>query len=417
MVLASWAVYTRARQEARQIFDLQLRRMAAALPEQGFGAHVVPPSVHDVIADDAIVVRIWDRAGTRLYASREQSPAPQIAIAGFSTIATFDGYWRVYSTTVNDNIIQVAQPVTVREKLATSLALHTMLPLIALFPAVFALVWITVGRSVKPLNDIATEVAARSAGALEPLTARNVPSEVQPLVSALNSLLTRLEGALRTLRSFIADAAHGLRSPLTVIVLQTQLAERAQTAEQRTAAFAAVRRGIERAKRLIDQLLTLARVEPETGARVPERLDLGDAVREVISEYAAMAEVRGVDLGLAATPTMPVLAVGASLRVLLGNLVDNAIRYTPSGGTVDVVVFAEGPHACVAINDTGPGISAAERQRVFDPFYRHDGGSSVGSGLGLAIVLALARQHGAAVRLDDGENGRGLKVAVRFPRF
>ena len=413
--VASWAVYTRARSEAREIFDLQLQRMAAAFPEKGFGVNVVPPSYKGAASDDVMVVQIWDRNGKRLYISHEGSDAPQVAILGFSTIAASDGYWRVYSTILHDNIVQVAQPVGVREELAASLAARTMLPIVVLFPALIALVWITVGRSLRPLNEIAAEVAGRSANTLEPLSDRQVPTEVRPLVAALNGLFVRLESALRMQRSFIADAAHELRTPLTAVQLQTQLAERARTDEERAAAFAKLKGGAERATHLVRQLLTLARAEPEALTQAPERVNLTAVARQVISEQASTAEAHGVDLGLSGDASVPVMGHFDSLQVLLGNLVDNAVRYTPPGGTVDVETRIQDSHACLVVSDTGPGISVAERQRVFDRFYRHDGGATAGSGLGLSIVRKLAQRHGASLTLGDGHDGRGLKVTVHFP--
>lgn len=414
-IVASWAVYARARVEAREIFDFQLQRMAMAFPEEGFGAHIVPPSYQGAASDDVIVVQIWDQNGARLYISREGSEAPRIAILGFSTIAASDGYWRVYSNVVRNNIVQVAQPISVREQLAASLALRTMLPLVVLFPILMALIWITVGRSLKPLNEIAAELGARSADALAPLPERQVPIEVMPLVSALNALFVRLQDALRTQRSFIADAAHELRTPLTAVTLQTQLAERAQTDEERAAAFAELKGGTARAAHLVKQLLTLTRAQPEAMTQPFERVNLTDVARQVVSEQASIAEAHGVDLGLSGVPAVPVTGDFESLHVLLGNLVDNAIRYTPSGGTVDVETRMDDAHACLVVNDTGRGIPPAQRTRVLDRFYRQDGEATTGSGLGLAIVRKLSQRHRASLSLDDGRDGRGLKVTLRFP--
>lgn len=414
MAIGSWAVYSRARAQAREIFDFQLQQMVGAFPGEGFSRRSLQGAA-DPHPD--VVVRIWDQEGNEIYSSDAESRAPRAVTPGFASITGPEGNWRIYTTTVRNNTVQVAQSTRVREALATDMALRAMLPLVALFPALIALVWITVGRGLRPLDEIAAALRARSAISPEPLTDRPVPDEVRPLVTALNDLLTRLEQAVRLQRSFIADAAHELRTPLTAVMLQLQLAERAQSDQARQAALARLKGGLERATHLVKQLLELARAEPEgsSHALALEPVSLSGVVREVLAEQASMAEAKGIDLGTSGETDVTVHGHGDSLRVLLGNLVDNAIRYTPRGGTIDVDALLQDGHPCLVVRDTGRGIPAAERERVFDRFYRHDDGSTTGSGLGLAIVQKLAERHQARVILEDGPGGTGLSVTVRFP--
>ena len=413
-LIAAFAVYTRTRVEAEEIFDYQLQVMAASFPNEGLGAATAPPN-DDADPGDIVVVQIWNQSGAQVYFSRPGSPVLQRVELGFSTVKTPRGDWRVFNTLVGGNFVQVSQPMRAREELAAGLALRTMLPLLILLPVLIGLIWITVGRGLKPLDEIAAALNRRSGDALEPLPRDRVPDEVQPLIAALNDLLTRLGGALDVQRSFIADAAHELRTPLTAVRLQIQLAERAATDSERAAAFAQLKGGAERASRLVQQLLTLARNEPDATGREQATVDLTAIAREVVAEHATAAEATGLDLGLSAD--MPVFATGdaEALRTMLGNLVDNAVKYTPPGGVVDVAVTTGDGRASWVITDTGSGIPVAERERVFDRFYRLEAAGVTGSGLGLAIVQRVAQQHRAAVELAAGTGGRGLRVTVRFP--
>ncbi len=410
--IGSWAVYSRARAQAREIFDFQLQQMVSAFPGEGFGRRVI--QAYDDEHPD-VVVRIWDQSGNEIYSSDKDSVAPLAHAPGFTSIAGDNGNWRIYTATVRNNTVQVAQSTRVREELATDMALRAMLPLVALFPALIALVWITIGRGLRPLDELAAEMRARSATSPDPLPDRPVPDEVRPLVLALNELLNRLEQAMRVQRSFIADAAHELRTPLTAVMLQLQLAERAQSEQARSAALSRLKGGLDRATHLVKQLLALARAEPEGISQPLEPVNLADVVRSVVAEQASIAEAKDIDLGMSGESDVVVMGHANSLRVLLGNLVDNAIRYTPSPGTIDVEALVRDGGPCLVVRDTGCGIPPEERRRVFDRFYRHDDGSTTGSGLGLAIVEKLAQRHKATVSLSDGANGKGLTVTVRFP--
>jgi two-component system, OmpR family, sensor kinase len=251
------------------------------------------------------------------------------------------------------------------------------------------------------------------------LPAGNLPGEVQPLVGALNDLLGRLGAALERERGFMADAAHELRTPLTALYLQMGALARATTEAERADAMEKLSAGVQRAIRLVEQLLSLARQEPRAEV-VRRRVRFDDLAREVVAEMVPLADARKIDLGISASQPAYVLGDPEALRTLVRNLVDNAVRYTPVGGTVDVSVQeSDGPgnsHGTILrVVDTGPGIPADERQRVFDRFYRPPGTSPPGSGLGMAIVKAIADAHAASISLDNGPNGPGLAVSVSFP--
>jgi two-component system OmpR family sensor kinase/two-component system sensor histidine kinase QseC len=258
-------------------------------------------------------------------------------------------------------------------------------------------------------------VRSRDARSLSPLETGDLPDELAPLARALNALLARLGSSLDSQRAFVADAAHELRSPLTALKLQLRLLRNATDEAERSSALAAVAAGIERATRLIEQLLTLARSEPGAPTVALEKVDLGEVARETLAAMHPFAHDRGSELVLDAERPVLVQGERAALAALLRNLVDNAIRYGPHGGRVDVAVWEESGAAFLRVDDAGPGIPADERARVFDRFFRRAGAGEEGSGLGLAIVKGVADRHGAELALDTSPAG-GLRVTVRLPR-
>jgi signal transduction histidine kinase len=251
---------------------------------------------------------------------------------------------------------------------------------------------------------------------LQPLPESDLPEEVQPLVHALNDLLGRLGRAMATQRGFIADAAHELRTPLTAVQLQLELARWATTPEEREAAFEDLQRGVSRAIHLVGQLLTLAREDPDVSERPLQPTDLSEIARLAVAEQTPLAIARQVDVGVSEAALSVIQGDPEALRVMLSNLIDNAIRYSPAGGRVDVSVTQRDHRALLTVQDAGPGIPVADRGRVFDRFFR--GGNDLdvpGSGLGLAIVKGIADRHRATIQMDAGPAGRGLSVSVFFP--
>ncbi|TAK67035.1 MAG: HAMP domain-containing protein [Betaproteobacteria bacterium] len=414
VVAAGTRIYTQTLDEANELFDYHLKQMAASFPNDSFGP--LPPSRSGgPEAEEGLVVQIWDRDGLQLYFSRPGSKLPQRAELGFSTVETPRGSWRVYSALEQNNVVQVAQPMSVRQNLAAGMALRALLPLLLLLPVLGLLIWLTVGRGLRPLDQMAMALGRRTPGSLDALPQDGLPVEIGPLVQALNDLLARLSRALESQKAFVADAAHELRTPLTAVQLQIQLAERAKTDEERQAAFAQLKQGQARAAHLVQQLLTLARQEPGVAAQPHSAADLAKVVRLVVSEYAPLAAERNIDLGISHEEQATISGDFEALRVMLGNLIDNAIRYTPPGGTVDVALRLGEGSAVMEISDTGPGIPEEDRQRVFDRFYRREATHISGSGLGLAIVRNIADRHRAGILLQSREPGPGLRVCVTFP--
>jgi two-component system OmpR family sensor kinase len=419
IAVAAVATYLRARDEAADLFDYQLKQMAASLT----GAPLTGAPPGSPSGADALIVQVWDRNGVDVYLSQPGEALPRGGEPGFDTVRTGSGEWRVYSALAGTRIVQVAQPMRARRELATSMALRSVVPLLAMVPFLAILLWFGIARGLRPLDEVATALGERSAGALLPVPAAGLPVEVAPLVHALNALLGRLGHALGAQRAFIADAAHELRTPLTAVHLQAQLAERATTEAERSAAHAELRAGVERANRLVMQLLTLAREEPGVSERPFAPVNLAELARQVLAEIAPIAAARAIDLGMDESPASPSPAIvdgdAASLRTMISNLVDNAVRHTPSGGRVDVAVRRDGDDVRLTVRDCGPGVPASERERVFDRFYRLGGHTDAqGSGLGLAIVRRIVERHAASISLGPGlasPMGEGLEVSVRIP--
>jgi two-component system OmpR family sensor kinase/two-component system sensor histidine kinase QseC len=402
--------------ETEALFDYQLRQMALSLRDQG----EIAPDQARAFADEQLdfVVQIWTVDGRSIYASRPHTDLPARALIGLADVRVGSQTWRTFSVATHQRVIQVAQPLQIREQLAAQAAWRSVTPLLLLAPVLALVVWWVAALTLRPLREVAADVRQRDGQSLEPLPTRGLPEEVSPLVSALNALLQRLSQSLDTQRAFVSDAAHELRSPLTALKLQLQLLRRAGDDASRGEAVAALGAGIERAVRLVEQLLALARSESGAPPGAMEELDLGEVARLAIGETVPLSLARGIEIELFADAPVSMRGDRQALVVLVRNLVDNAVRYAPEGSRVEVRVGAErggqGGVALLQVDDGGNGIPSAERERVFDRFYRRAGGNEDGTGLGLAIVRGVAERHGARVAMADSPLG-GLRVEVRFP--
>ncbi len=412
-LLAGTLTYRRVLAETSTLFDYQLRQMALSLRTQVSMAPrlELPPDQ----LDTDFVIQIWDLFGTRVYLSRPGLPMINQTALGYADVNVRGEPWRTYGLQTVDGVIQIAQPQRVREQLAGGAALRVVIPLLLLLPVLGAAIVGVVRSGLLPLQRIAFEVQRRGVHSLTPIAVTSLPREVAPLVLELNRLLIRLHSAFEAQRAFIADAAHELRSPLTAVRLDLQLLDRAPDEAARLEARSNLGAAVERAIHLVEQLLTLARNEPrdEGGELSPVLLE--DAASEGVADTHALALARGIDLGLDAEPNVRIMGDRDALRTLVRNLVDNSVRYTPAGGRVQVRTAKTAQGAVLEVSDSGPGIGAADRERVFDRFYRRVGAPEGGSGLGLAIVKAIADRHGARVSLADAPGG-GLKVAIDFAR-
>jgi two-component system OmpR family sensor kinase/two-component system sensor histidine kinase QseC len=409
-ILAGTLTYRRVLAETSLLFDYQLRQMALSLRGQVSMAPrlELPPDE----ADADFVIQIWDLYGARIYLSRPGLPLINQTALGYADIVVGGKPWRTYGLQTLDGVIQIAQPVRVREAFARAAALRVIAPLLLLLPLLIAAVIGVVSNGLWPLKRVAREVQRRDVHSLAPIAVADLPQEIAPLAQELNRLLARLDAAFQAQRAFVADAAHELRSPLTAVSLELQLLDRAPDAAARATARERLGAAVERAIHLLEQLLDLARNEPRDQPHELTEVLLEPAAAQGVADSHALALSRRIELSLESEPVR-VLGNPEALRTLVRNLVDNAVRYTPPGGRVRVRIRAEGG-GVLEVSDSGPGIPPEERARVFDRFHRRRGSPEGGSGLGLAIVKAIAERHGARVDLDDAPGG-GLKVTVAFP--
>jgi two-component system OmpR family sensor kinase/two-component system sensor histidine kinase QseC len=410
-VVIGVVTYRHTLKENEDLFDYQLRQIALSLRDQGVSAN---PAIGPLDEGADVVVQIWTSNGTMLYLSRPGDPLLDRATLGFTDVDAGNTRWRVYSMAARDRIIQVAQPLDLRRDLAAGAALRSLAPLLAFAPLMALLIWWTVGSSLAPLSRLAQDVGQRDARSLDEVSEKNLPSEIAPLAHALNALLARLKRAFANQRAFVADAAHELRSPLTALKLQLQLLERAPDPGARADALHKLHEGVDRSTHLIEQLLAAARTDPNDSAAKVRDTDLAELVRQSIADIFVFAQTRQVTVELDAPEHLHIEADPASLPILARNLLDNAIRYSPAGAIVHVTVESGAEQAALVVEDSGPGIPDAERQRVFDRFYRGEGNRQSGSGLGLSIVKNIAEQHRARIELGSSRYG-GLKVRVVFP--
>ncbi|MFM2404245.1 MAG: hypothetical protein RL223_2125 [Pseudomonadota bacterium] len=422
-VSVGMVTYRNVLHEAEQLFDYQLRQMALGLRDQG----EISPDEAAALNDEDLdfVIQIWHLDGRIVYASRRHRALPGRAVLGYADVDVAGGErWRSFAVAAAGRVIQVAQPLRIRRALAAESAWRAVWPLLAGAPLLAAALWWLVSRALAPLQRTAAQIAARDAASLEPLPLRHLPDEVAPLVQALNGLLGRLDQALDAQRAFIADAAHELRSPLTALKLQAQLLQRVPAGPDRDAVHAQLVAGVDRAGRLVAQLLTLARSEPG-GAQAAQAscVDLASLSAQVLADAQPLACARAQQLSGPADAgglSMAVRGDAAGLGALVRNLVDNALRYTPDGGHVqlDLAAVADDrgrPGWRLRVDDDGPGIAPSERERVFERFVRGAAGNGqTGSGLGLAIVRRVAETLGGTVTLGDAPSG-GLRAEVWLP--
>ena len=420
-VLQAGLAWRAARAEADVLFDYHMQQTAqslrAGLP-QGLVTGVIPLSPQD--QDFDFVLQIWTLDGTRVFESAARAELPQRAVLGFADVAAHGTRYRVYSLQARSFVIQVAQDMRVRQRMAGALALRTALPIVLLAPLLMVLVGWLVGVSLAPVARVREQVARRQADGLAPVDDADLPDELRPLVQEFNALLARVALAFDAQQRFVADAAHELRSPLAALKLQVQGLHRATDGTARERALQRLDAGIDRASRLIGQLLVLARQQARasSGER-PEPVALAALLRQCVADALPSAQARGMDLGAARIDDAGIQGHPEALRILVRNLLENAIKYSPEGGRVDVSLLAAGQERTeLVVEDSGPGIPQAQREAVLQRFVRLPAAAvrtqADGSGLGLAIVQSVAQLHGATLTLDASPTLGGLRVRVVF---
>ena len=313
-------------------------------------------------------------------------------------------------------LIEVGETLEKRAQLANRIVASVIMPQFVIIPLAVVLVWFGLSRGLRPLTRLRQTIEARDPADLSPISTRRVPDELDPVVEAFNAMLARMKRNVEAQQRFIADAAHQMRTPLTGLKTQAQFAMRENDPEAMRHAMSQIASGVDRAARLVNQLLTLARTEAGSqSAEQKTRIDLQQLLREQVSNWVERALAQSIDLGFEEHGPVWISGNDFLLRELLNNLIDNALRYTPAGGSVTGRVVRNGDFAVLEIEDTGVGISLEDAGLVFERFYRVDNAGTEGSGLGLAIVREIATQHGAYAALRPNRNQRGAVARVVFP--
>ena len=406
--------YLQYRVSTGAFMDGQMHRLATAYAEQlrqDPRLPALPPlDTEHVEHDGTVIVQFWSAEG-RLLQSTWPIPglAPQPA-EGFRNLDLNGHAWRVYTAAPASPRVQVAQSGDFRARVVLDSALKSAEPITWLIPITILLLWFAVWFALRPVDRLVQAIAAQDERSLAPLPLDRVPAELEPLVVSMNSLLVRLNEAFATQKRFVQDAAHELRTPLTAIKLQVENL-RPQLPEEQAARLEG---GIGRLEHLVEQLLRLARQEAARQATDAAPADVAEVLRQSINDLVSLAEARGIDLGLTASELAVVDADVCDLRSVFDNLLDNALRYTPAGGRVDVSLQQVDGSLQVEILDTGPGIPPELLERVFDRFYRVLGTGTQGSGLGLAIARGAAGRAGLCIELSNRSDRSGLAARVRF---
>jgi two-component system OmpR family sensor kinase len=393
-----------------------MKRMAIALQDNRFdkvGEQTF--QIGDYIHYD-FVIQIWDDSGTHVFQARSFRFLPEKGKPGYSTVTLDNGDWRVFTVNAGHRVIQTAQKLDARRSQAISLAMHASWTVLPVSLLLFLVAWWVVTSAIYPLNRLGRELASRNADALEPVSTDGMPQEVSPLVSELNSLLARVSLALQSQHRFVADAAHELRSPLTALKLQIHTLTRARDEKTREQAVDRLVGGVDRASRLVEQLLALARHDPLSQAPQQTAMPLLEPVKLAIADVTPVALSKNIKVMYGKVTRAKIFGNAEDLRVLVRNLIDNAVRYAPESGLVRIDVELEDSSVALTIQDSGPGIPEKDQTRVFDRFFRLPGTSANGSGLGLAIVKVIADRHNATVKLATAAIG-GLEVRVIFSLY
>lgn len=425
--LAAALSYQQARHEVQELMDGQMTRMARLMLAQvqedathlmnlpGFLA--AQRGFRTSHSELTLEYQIGKPDGTVLVRS-EGIPVDAFANAlGFSTVIYENKPWRnlILETTDGAYRIQVAQSIRKRDKEALEISRKTTLPLAVVFPLLLVAIYFSVRRGLKPLDELAHDVSCRSPENLSLLPDEATPREVQPLVTALNRLIFRVNNSLENERRFTADAAHELRTPLAAVRIQTQVAMLSEDAEKRNHALAQALAGVDRSTRLVEQMLRLARLDPLARLLTPEKVDLAELVRDVVAGLRDASSATAITVDLDETVSLIDGDVGL-LEIALRNLVDNSLRYSAPDSSVMVFLRSETVGLVMGVSDNGPGVKAEELPRLVERFYRGASVQAEGSGLGLTIVHRIAELHGARLELANREGG-GFQACLRWPEL
>lgn len=423
-VSAAWLAtmafsYIDAHHEVDELFDAQLSQAAQTL--LALASHDAGKGVEDLGAaghkyQRRLRFQIWRADGKLAIRSNNAPETPLTQAGAFSETRDDDGHWRHYSQW-NDGRslqVQVSEDHRIRDELIGHIAWRLLFPALFGLPLIGIWVWLATRHGLSSLYGVARQIASRDPQQLQAINPKAAPEEIRPLIEALNGLFQRVEQNLEAERRFTADAAHELRTPLAALQAQLQVAQRARDGEEHDRSLQQLQSGLSRAAHLVDQMLLLARLDPESGLPDPQAVDLAALAESVCADLGPQILARNIDFDFASVDDATLTGQAEWLRVLIRNLVDNAVRYTPPGGRVAVRISRDDERLSLSVCDSGPGIPAPERNAVLRRFHRLEQAGQPGSGLGLAIVARIAELHGARLWLDSSPMTKGLNIGVQF---
>lgn len=420
-VMAGIFSFVSAFNEAHELQDDTLRQVAVLFDRQHVPLAYFGNNEHAKDSDEESRVIVQYLADGRTVAGQSNGgktlPLSTTLLDGLHTLELTGESFRVLvKTTSNGERIAVAQETGVRDEIARDSALRTLMPFLILVPVLLLIVADLVRKLFRPIALLSAEIDRRAEQELHPVEEHHLPAEVRPFVVAINRLLARIDRSMEIQRRFVADAAHELRTPLAALLLQAERLSEADMSPPARERLMALRRGIERGRSLLDQLLTLAKAQAELD-RPKAPVSIQHVYRDVLENLMPLAEAKQIDIGVVGNEDARIPVNELDLTAIVKNLVDNAIRYTPNGGKVDLSVTVAEDRATLKIQDSGPGIQIAERERVFDPFYRTPGSEQTGSGLGLSIVKVISKRMGAEIEFNysNEANCSGLSVCISIP--
>lgn len=408
--------YALMQAETDNFLDSQLRQIAFYIGDSpGEPLHSAPTDpLYD--PEDDFVVQIWGAGAKTIYDSDPDIAVPRQADNGFSNLSTARNSWRTYTFVTPGRTVQISQDMVVRHELAAGAALRSAIPVAVIFMLSWALLSLVIDRVMRRLGSVIAIVQAQDATTRRPIPLDAVPLEIRPLVMAMNELMDRLQQAMDRQRRFVSDAAHELRTPLAALALQIgnlravarspELRERIDDAEA----------GARRANSLVSQLLRLARFESQSDGGPLEGVDLARLVDLCASETRPLADSKSIDIRLLLDRPVIVHGRAAELKVMISNILENAIKYTKPGGTIEASTALRADRAILSIKDTGPGIPEHMMERVFERYVRVPNNDAEGSGLGLSIVRSIAERHNISVRLANRASMQGLEVRLEARR-
>jgi two-component system, OmpR family, sensor kinase len=413
-IIAAFVAYVTFGWAVDFFMDNQLRVFAESHAAVGEIKGPLPTLTRHNVQKGDLIVQMWDRNGRLLATSWPDLDLPLQKTDGFHDFVLDDLKWRAYTLHTPDRTVQIVQCVNFRAMVIREHVLGTSMPVLLLIPLSIAILWCGIRMSLRGVERVARAAEAQDERNLCDLPVEHAPGEIHPLVNSVNKLLGRLRDAFSSQRRFVQDAAHELRTPITAMTLQLENLKVRVNDPAALEQVAQLEAGLARTKRLVEQLLRLARQEAVRPSEPPTPVDLDAVLKDAVASLLPIADRRRIDLGFAASACATTPGRPEELRSLFHNLIDNALRYTPEGGVVDVALHNDAGVVTVEVIDSGPGIAPELLPRVFDRFFRIEGADAHGSGLGLAIAKNAAERNDATLELVNRTDASGLIARVRF---